>query len=258
MSVAFDVIDHVAVVRIEREAALNSLDAAAKSELRRSWTRIEQSSDIRVAILTGAGSRAFCVGSDLKHVPAEEPSYVSQRFGDEQDSHLLGGFPVSKPVVAAINGHALGGGLELALACDIRIAATDATFGLPEVKVGSMPGAGGTQHLPRAIGGSDAMFLLLTGERISASRALEMRLVSEVHDLPKMLDRAHEIARMIATNAPLSIRATKQLAQAALNVPLKAGLDMERSAWGLLKSTHDRNEGRAAFREKRAPKYLGR
>jgi E-phenylitaconyl-CoA hydratase len=152
----------------------------------------------------------------------------------------------------------MGGGMELALACDIRIASANAVFALSEVRIGSIPGAGGTQRLPRAIGASNAMLMLLTGDRVDAVEALRMGLVSKVVDREDLLSAAQEIARRIAQNAPLSVRSIKRLVTNGADMPLPAALDNERYVFGLLRDTEDRIEGRRAFQEKRPPVYKGR
>ena len=165
---------------------------------------------------------------------------------------------IDKPFIAAINGYAIGGGMEIALACDIRICSHTAQFGLSEVKVGSIPGTGGTQRLPRAIALSDAMLMLLTGDRVDAKEALDMRLVSKVVAPDELMPAARAIAEKITCNAPLAVRAVKRLVRDGLDVPLPHALDMERCTFGLLYASEDRIEGRNAFTEKRPPKYRGR
>jgi E-phenylitaconyl-CoA hydratase len=170
----------------------------------------------------------------------------------------LGHLHTAKPVIAAINGFALGGGLELALQCDIRIASTNAQFGLPEVCIGSIPGAGGTQRLIRVLGMSDALCMLLTGTRIDASEALRMRLVSRVVEPSDLLTSAQELAGQIARNAPLAVSAVKRLAMTGREMSLAAGLELEQQAFGILRNTEDRLEGRKAFAEKRKPVFRGK
>ena len=165
---------------------------------------------------------------------------------------------LSKPVIAAIEGAAVAGGMELALACDIRVASDNAVFALSEVRIGSIPGAGGTQRLPRAIGSSNAMLMLLTGDRVDAAEALRIALVSKVVCREELLPAAQEIARRIAQNAPLSVRSIKRLVVSGADMPLPAALDNERYVFGLLRDTEDRIEGRRAFQEKRSPVYQGR
>jgi len=249
--------DRIAQLTLDRPEALNALDSTMRKEWVDAWQEVRGNDEIWVVIVTGAGDRSFCVGSDLKEPPDDESSYVSRAFSGRGDGHLLPPMDTDKPILCAINGYALGGGLEIALACDIRIASANATLGLPEVRVGSMPGAGGTQNLPKSVGSSDAMYLLMTGDHVSADRALNMGLISESTSPEQLMPRTMEIASRIASNAPLSVRATKRLAKSAGDWPLARGLDAERHVWGLLRSTEDRDEGRRAFREKRPPEYRG-
>lgn len=164
----------------------------------------------------------------------------------------------SKPVIAALNGVAVGGGLELALACDIRIAATGARFGLTEAKIGSLPGSGGTQRLVGAVGRTFAAQMLFTGELVSAEQALAAGLVSELHAPDALMGRAFALAKTIAENAPLSLVAIKKALRAATDLPLAAGFELERALYGALTATQDREEGRKAFREKRKPSFQGK
>jgi E-phenylitaconyl-CoA hydratase len=185
-------------------------------------------------------------------------SFAELTFNAGTLDTLIAGMDTDKPLICAINGFAMGGGLELALACDIRIASSNAQFALPEVRVGSIPTAGGTQHLPRAIGMSDAMLMLLTGDRMDAQEALRIGLVSKVVAPELLLSGAREIALRIAANAPLAVRAVKRLVRDGLDMPRPAALTMERYGWGLLRDSADRIEGRLAFQQKRAPRYEGR
>ncbi len=221
------------------------------------FDRIRTDESIRVVVLTGTG-RAFCTGSDLKNTYPPEEGYARAAFGGEGDKSLADLIKVDKPIVCAINGYALAGGLEIALACDLRIAADDAKFGLPEVAIGSIPGAGGTQRLPRVVGMGNAMQLLLTGERIDATEALRIGLVSRVVPAVDLGAAATAIAAKIAANAPLAVRAVKHLVLSGADLPLDAGIRAERMAWGVLRNTEDRIEGRKAFAEKRTPVYRGR
>jgi E-phenylitaconyl-CoA hydratase len=250
--------DGVALVTLNRPEAMNSIDPELNEQLLQTWDDLARNEDVRVLVLTGAGERAFCTGADLKKTMPPAISAASQIFGDSARSVNFGTLQIHKPVIAAINGYALGGGLELALLADIRICGENAQFGLPEVRVGSIPGAGGTQRLIRAIGQSDAMWMLLTGERIDASEALRIGLVSKVVPQSALESTALALAKAIATNAPLAVTAVKRLAMTGRELPLVSGLELERQAFGLLRDTEDRLEGRRAFGEKRSPVFRGR
>lgn len=258
MTLLFDVQDHIATITLNRPEAMNSIDPETRAELHDAWRRIKQDDSIRVAILTGSGDKAFCTGSDLKKTMPPKESFAELTFGRSESDHLLAGLDTDKPLICAVNGYAMGGGMELALACDVRIASENAVFALSEVRIGSIPGAGGTQRLPRAIGLSNAMLMLLTGDRIDAQEAARVGLVSRVVRREDLLATATEIARRIARNAPLSVRAVKRLVYSGLDMPLPAALEAERYAFGLLRDTEDRIEGRRAFQEKREPNYQGR
>lgn len=257
MPITKTVHDGVAIVTLERPEAMNSIDPESNEQLLEIWDEVSNNEDIRVLVLTGAGGRAFCTGADLKKTmpPANGPA--RQVFGGTKHFNF-GTLQTDKPVIAAINGYALGGGLELALLADIRVCSENAQFGLPEVRVGSIPGAGGTQRLIRAVGQSDAMRLLLTGERIDAMEALRIGLVSRVVSLPELLETALGLARAMAANAPLAMTAVKRLAMTGRELPLAAGLELERQAFGVLRDTEDRLEGRRAFAEKRPAVFRGR
>jgi E-phenylitaconyl-CoA hydratase/naphthyl-2-hydroxymethylsuccinyl-CoA hydratase len=255
MGIIFKKENHVAYVILNRPEALNALDPESWKELHEIWNTIKEDSEIRVSILTGAGERSFCTGSDLKKTMPPKDSFASTYF-DEQ--HLLAPMEMWKPIICAINGFAIGGGLEMALACDIRIASATATIGLSEVKVGSLPGLGGTQRLFRSIPKAVAMKMLLTGDRIDAQEAQRIGLVSDVVPPEKLMDTAKEIAEKIANNAPLSVKAAKQAVVVGADLPLKQAAMMEYLLWGILRDTEDRIEGRIAFAEKRPPEYKGR
>jgi len=258
MTVLIDVQEHVATFTLNRPEAMNSIDPETRSELYEAWKRVKHDDGIRVAILTGVGEKAFCTGSDLKKTMPPKESFAELTFGRTHSDHLLAGLDTDKPLICAVNGYAMGGGLELALACDIRIASENAIFALSEVRIGSIPGAGGTQRLPRAIGISNAMLMLLTGNRIDAWEALRQGLVSQVVKPEELLSSAQSIASRIARNAPLSVRAIKRLVYSGMDTPLPTAMDTERYVFGVLRDTEDRLEGRNAFREKREPVYRGR
>lgn len=258
MSLDFGREGDIAVLTLNRPDAMNAIDPELRSELREAWARVAADETIQVVVLTGAGQRSFSVGADLKKTMPPDLSQASIEFGSTERGHLLAGMDMVKPIICAINGYALGGGLEIALACDIRIASSEARFGMTEAKVGTIPGAGGTQLLPRTIGRSRAMHLLLTAEIIDADQALAWGLVSEVTAPDRLSSRAMEIAHSISANAPLSVRAIKRLVDRGDDLPLSAAIEMERFVWGLLRDTEDRIEGRTAFRQKRPPRYKGR
>ena len=245
---------HVAWLVLNRPDRKNAIDRATRVALREAADALETDPEVRVVVLTGAGE-AFCAGTDLREAPLEAPPHplvdptppiaaVVERF--------------TKPVIAAVNGPAAGGGLELALACDLRIAADTATFALPEVRVGSLPGSGGTQRLFTAVAPAVAWKMLLTGDPIDAAEAHRVGLVSEVVAADELRHAVETIAARIAANAPLSVRAAKAAARAGLDQRLAPGLAIERALWALVATTEDRAEGRAAFRERRPPDYRGR
>ena len=258
MTIEFTLEDHIAIIRLNRPEAMNAIDPETRGELHALWRRVGEDEAIRVAILTGAGDRAFCTGVDLKKTMPPAESFAALTFGKSPGDSLTAGLDTDKPLLCAINGIAYGGGLELALACDIRIASDNAKFAAPEVRIGSIPGAGGTQRLPRALGQSDAMLMLLTGDAIDAAEALRIGLVSKVVPLAALMEETLAVARRIAANAPLSVRAIKRLVRTGRDMPLASALDAERFAWGVLRDTEDRIEGRQAFQEKRPPRFSGR
>ncbi len=258
MTVRIDVDDGVATITLDRPEAMNAIDPETRAELRSIWAEVGSNDAIRVAILTGAGDKAFSTGSDLKKTMPPKESFAELAFGRTQSDSSIAGMKIAQPIICAINGHAVGGGLELALACDIRIASSTASFGLSEVRIGSIPSGGGTQRLPRAIGSSSAMLLLLTGDRIDADEALRIGLISRITPPMDLLATAQSMARRIASNAPLAVRAVKRLVREGMDMPLEGAIELERYAFGVLRDTQDRIEGRRAFQEKRTPQYHGR
>jgi enoyl-CoA hydratase/carnithine racemase len=240
----------VATITLNRPDKRNAIDQGMRDALASTLADLDTKTEVCVVVLTGAGS-AFCAGVDLAE---------SSMSGDPTDRPPVAAplWQFRKPVVAAINGVAVGGGLELALACDIRIGAASARLGLTEARIGSLPGSGGTQLLPRIVGAGNAARLLLTGELIDASRAQAMGLVSEVVPDENLAAAVGELASRIGQNAPLSLIAAKQALRQALDLPFEQGQALERRLWAELAATEDRAEGRAAFREKRAPRFVGR
>jgi E-phenylitaconyl-CoA hydratase len=258
MGVLYEVADRVATITLNRPEALNSLDPESLEELNDAFQRANVDTRVRVVILTGTGGKAFCTGSDLKKTMPPKESFAELTFGRPKKLYPFAGMEIDKPMICAVNGYALAGGMELALACDIRIASTNARFGQSEVCIGSIPAAGGTQRLPRMIGMSDAMLMMLTGNSISAEEALRIGLVSRIVPPDDLISVAREIALRIAENAPLAVRAVKRLVRDGMDMPLLAAIQAEQFALGLLRDSEDRLEGRRAFQEKRKPNFHGR
>jgi len=247
----------VTVLTIDRPQARNALDPATAAELRQALLGFEADAEARVAVITGAGEKAFCAGADLSSVRGEEAGPAVQAL-DPANQGLVTDPGLTKPLIAAINGYALGAGLELALLCDLRIAADTASFALPEVQIGSLPGSGGTQRLSRVVGLGPALHLTLTGERIDAAEALRIGLVTRIVPAAELMAEALRIAERIAANAPLSVRAAKRAVRQGAEMGLADGLALERLLFTALKATEDRAEGRRAFAGKRPPRFTGR
>ncbi len=256
MSVDFEVTDHVAYITLNRPETMNALDPESIERLDEIWNVVKDDSQIRVSVITGAGEKSFCTGTDMKKTPTPTECMASIYLREGQP--IIPAMKMWKPIIAAINGYAVGGGLEIALACDMRIASSNAKFGLTEAKVASLAGLNGTQCLPRAIPQAIAMKMLLTGELISAEESLRYGLVSDVVEPNELMDLAKELADRIASAAPLSVQAAKQAAVMGLDMPLEQGIAFSHLLWGVLRDTEDRKEGFAAFSEKRKPVYRGK
>ncbi|MBC9176992.1 enoyl-CoA hydratase/isomerase family protein [Pseudoroseomonas ludipueritiae] len=251
--------DGVAVITLNRPDRMNSIGGTMKEDLATAFFRLaKEDAGLRCAILTGAGDRAFCAGADIKE-RAELRRTGPEYFMAQKATHQLirGVMEFERPLIAAINGVALGGGLELALTADIRYAVAHAKMGLPEVRLGAIPGAGGTQTLPRAVGASMAKELLFTAEHMTAEKALSIGLVSKVV-ASDVLSAAMETARKIAEMPPLAVAFAKRAVNAGLGGGIDAGFEFERYAAGMLTDSEDRREGFRAFVEKRKPVYVGR
>jgi len=245
----------VALVTIDRPDAMNALSFDLLDALADALERLDADPDCRAIVMTGAGTRAFAAGADIKEL-AEQTSASLHRGGRFGAWDRIGA--IGLPIIAAVRGVALGGGCELAMTCDMIIAGQDAVFGQPEILIGVMPGAGGTQRLTRAIGQARAMELILTGRSITASEAEAMGLASRVVPAEATVDAAIELAARIATLPPLAVRAAKRAVRLAAEAPLAAGLTAEREAFFALFDTADQDEGMRAFTEKRAPVWTGR
>jgi enoyl-CoA hydratase len=252
-----EVRDRVAIVTIDRPDKLNALDRATLSELHAAIDSLLADDDIAVLILTGRGEKAFVAGADIAEIRDQQPIEAQQfsRLGQQLMRRIETG---GKPVLAAINGFALGGGLELAMACHLRFASENARLGLPEIKLGLMPGFGGTQRLPRLIGRGRALALMLTGDPIDASAALACGLVQEVVRPEDLQSHVREIAERLARAAPHAVRAILSAVDAGLECPMDHALAYETSRFALCCATEDMREGTGAFLEKRAPSFAGR
>jgi enoyl-CoA hydratase len=247
--------DGVATVVVDRPDAMNALDVATLTELRDRLRELRDDGDVRVVVLTGAGERAFIAGADIKYMSglAVDDAREWGALGHEASS-LLETMP--KPTIAAVNGFALGGGCELALACDIRYASSKAKFGQPEINLGIIPGWGGTQRLARVCGLGFAKELIITGRLVDAEEAVQRGLVSGVHD--PVLDKALETARLLASKSPVALAAAKAATNRALQGSHAENLQREADHFGELFAGVDAKEGLTAFVEKREPKFVGR
>lgn len=263
MTIRFECEGAIALLTIDRPEVHNALDFDTSDALVDAWIRFRDDDHLRVAILTGAGERAFCSGADLRGVGDFYKKLTSaQRLRRSEQVPGLGGITknltIDKPIIAAVNGHCLAGGLELALACDLRIASENASFGLPEVTRGIIPGAGGTQRLPRLVGPERALDLIMTGRRIDAEEAMRIGLISRVVPQSELQEESLGIARAIAENGPLAVRAAKAAVWRGLDVPLEAGLRLEQLLAEPVRQSEDAQEGPRAFLEKRKPEFKGR
>ena len=245
----------VVLVTLDRPEVLNALDYRTLGELVDALEALDTDESVRCVVITGAGDRAFAAGADIREMADATPVTLSAANNFARWERLK---RVRIPLIAAVRGYALGGGCELAMACDMVVAADDATFGQPEIKIGIIPGAGGTQRLTRALGKAKAMQMILTGRNLSARDAYERGLVSEIVAREETLPAALALAAEIAALPPLAVRAAKESVNRAYELSLEAGLEFERRNFFMLFASDDQKEGMRAFIEKRPPTWKGR
>ena len=255
-SLTFDLTDGIARLTVNRPDKLNALNAIVIAELGDAVTRVETDAAVRGVIVTGSGTKAFVAGADIGELADQSPlSGQTRALTGQQVFRRLE--RCGKPVIAAVNGFALGGGCELAMACHLRIASDTAKFGQPEVKLGVAPGYGGTVRLPRLVGRARALELLLTGEMIDAPEALRIGLVNRVVSGDRLLPESEALLRSILANGPLAVRACLDAVDAGSDIGIDEALLLEASYFGLLSGTEDMREGTRAFLEKRKPAFKG-
>ncbi|HEV7265969.1 MAG TPA: enoyl-CoA hydratase-related protein [Falsiroseomonas sp.] len=257
MTVLLEIAQGIAWITLNRPEAMNALNAQMRQDLPAAIRRAGADPAVRVLVLRGAGDRAFCAGADIKEF-TEVASPVAYRQARVPESWISAFDTTRQPILASIHGVCLGGGLEVALACDIRIAAEDALFGLPETGLGVITGVGGSQRLPRIIGHGRAMYMILTGERIAAARAEAISLVTRVVARADLAGATAELATRLAARPPMAMAFAKEALRAAQDLPLREGLRLESDLLTHLLNTEDRLEAARAFREKRQPVFTGR
>ncbi len=251
--------DHTVIVTVNRPEAMNALNGEVRRAFQEAMIRFRDDDDARTAIVTGAGDKSFSAGADLKEMATrQQQGDATDRLWELSLPALLRQMELWKPVIAAVNGYCLAGGLEMALACDIRIASESATFALTEVTRGIIPGGGGTQILPRAVPLGRALQMLFTGERIDAQEAYRIGLVNRVVPSSELMAAAMELARQVNESAPIAVRLVKEAALKGLDLPLLDGLRLESLLSLLVHTTEDAREGPVAFAQKRKAVYKGR
>ena len=256
-NVLVEVTAPLAVVTVNRPSVLNALNYQTVNELTSAFTALDADASVRVVILTGAGEKAFVAGADINELKVcDVRASINNSIKGQnllniiENSHLI--------VIAAINGFALGGGCEIAMACDIRLASDNARLGQPEVSLGIIPGYGGTQRLPRLVGRGKAKQLIMTGDMIDAAEARRIGLVDEVFPAAELMAEAKKMAAKIASKGPVAVAAAKRCINLGLDVDMKSGLEFEYTQFGVVFSTEDKTEGCSAFLEKRKPDFKGR
>jgi enoyl-CoA hydratase/carnithine racemase len=250
--------DRIAYITINRPEVMNAMDPEVYAAISKAWVDVRDNPDVWVAIVTGAGDKAFTAGADLKSRSKRPPAERSDFFLTQKDMLLNRGLEVWKPVIAAVNGYCLAGGMTLLFGTDIRVAAEHAVFEISEVKRGILPGNGGTQRALRQLPYAIGMECLLLGRRLTAQEALSHGLVNRVVPAADVMTTAEQIARQLCENGPLALRAIKELAIRSQYLPIEYGLRMEQSFQEYLRTTEDSKEGPRAFAEKRKPVYKGR
>ncbi len=249
--------DKVATVTINRPEKLNALDAETITELFYVFKKLKQNDDVLVVIITGSGEKAFVAGADIAEISRHDD--ISGRIFALRGQKVFRFIEkMEKPVIAAVNGFALGGGCELAMACHIRIASENAKFGQPEINLGLLPGYGGTQRLPRLVGRARALSMMLTGDMLDAKTALEIGLITEITPPAELLNQARALAAKIAEKAPVASRFVLQAVTEGMDMNLDAGLNLEADLFGNICATEDMKEGTSAFLEKRKPDFKGK
>lgn len=256
----YEVRGNVAVITLNRPERMNTLGGTMKPDLARAFFELARTDEaVRAVLVTGSGDRAFCAGADIKERASSQVRGTDYFVNQKATHDLFRNIEeFEKPVIAAINGVALGGGLEVALCCDIRLAASTARLGLPEIKLGVIPAAGGTQRLPRLIGEARAKELILTADLIDAETALRFGIVSRVVPPDQLMQAAMELAQRIAEHPPLAVRFAKRAINRGMQTDLDSGLEFERYAAAMIMDSEDRKEGMRAFVEKRKPSFKGR
>jgi enoyl-CoA hydratase/carnithine racemase len=255
-AIRYELADGIATITLNRPAVHNAMNERMREELTGCFGEIARSDEARVVVVTGGGDRAFSAGADIREFVAPQVP-VRYREGRRRVDFRAAMDRCAQPIIAAIRGFALGGGLELALACDIRIASEDAQLGLTEVNLAIIPGGGGTQRLPRLVGRGKALEMILTAGRVDAREALRIGLVERVVPVGEALSAAQALARSLAEKAPVALRYAKEAVVKGLGLPLEDGLRLENDLATLLRTTEDRVEGAKAFLEKRKPRFTG-
>jgi len=256
MSIDLTLENHVATITINRAERMNAMDAEHYAGLSTAWERVRDDPEIRVAIITGAGEKSFSAGADLKSFINQQPP-LSELMLTQKNQLLNRGLEVWKPIVSAVNGYCIGGGMTLLLATDLRVCAEHATFSVSEVKRGVFPANGGTQRIAQQLPHPIAMQMLLLGDTFDAQTALQWGLVNKVVKASELMDTARGYAKRLALNAPLAVQSAKELAMRSRDVDLATGLRMEQMMLRLLQTSEDVVEGTKAFAEKRVPAFRG-